>query len=275
MIEPSKLKTFLGLKWNPFLPDVPASSLCEDEQVSLFCWRVEQLVMDGGYSMISGEPGVGKSVVLRQLKSRLEVIPEISARTVTRPQNGLRDFYRELASLYSLELQTGNRYGSFRRLREQWLSQIQSHLFRPVLIIDEAQSVPIEVLSELRILGSTELDARCILAVVFAGDGQFLKNLQCSALLPLESRIRTCLRLGKRDSEFLKRMLVKAMTDAGNPELMTSGVINALSEHCLGNPRAVMIAAGELLSHAVYMEKKQINEDLYLEVFKRKSKKKK
>jgi general secretion pathway protein A len=39
------------------------------------CWRVEHVVMDGGFAMITGEPGSGKSIALRQLQAHLSDIP--------------------------------------------------------------------------------------------------------------------------------------------------------------------------------------------------------
>ena len=60
----------------------------------------------------------------------------------------------------------------------------------PVLLIDEAQEARTDVLCELRLLASAELDASAILTVVFAGDGQLPHKLRAPALLPLESRLR-------------------------------------------------------------------------------------
>lgn len=275
MIQPQKLKAFMGLKWDPFLPDVPVHALHTDDLVSQFTWKVEQLVLDGGFALISGDPGTGKSVVLRQLSTSLAQVPELCVRALTRPQNRLRDFYREMGNIFGVEIQPSNRYGGFNRLREQWVSQIHNCMFRPVLLVDESQEVPEEVLNEIRLLGSADLDARCILAVVFAGDKRFLSQLKQPSLLPLESRIRTRLHLDARSPDSMRAILTRAITEAGNPELLTQGVIRALAEQSLGNPRAMMTMAHELLSHAVMREQQQVDENLFFEVFRAGSRKKK
>ena len=63
-----KLLALYGLKWNPFSPDLPSEALRVVPKVQSFCWRIEQsLVREGGFALISGDPGTGKSVVLRIL----------------------------------------------------------------------------------------------------------------------------------------------------------------------------------------------------------------
>jgi hypothetical protein len=44
-----------GLKWNPFSPDVPVEALFVTPEVRNFCWRVENLVREGGFALIAGE----------------------------------------------------------------------------------------------------------------------------------------------------------------------------------------------------------------------------
>jgi hypothetical protein len=56
-----------------------------------------------------------------------------------RPQSGLGDFYREMGMLFGVNLTPANPYGGFKALREKWRTHIKATLFRPVLLIDEAQ----------------------------------------------------------------------------------------------------------------------------------------
>jgi general secretion pathway protein A len=67
-----KLLALYGLKWNPFSPELPIEALHTAPKVESFCWRVEQgLIREGGFALITGDPGTGKSVVLRMLAERL------------------------------------------------------------------------------------------------------------------------------------------------------------------------------------------------------------
>ena len=61
-MNPSLLALY-GLKWNPFSPELPAEALRLTPAAEDFVWRVEQtLVREGGFAMIHGDPGTGKSV---------------------------------------------------------------------------------------------------------------------------------------------------------------------------------------------------------------------
>ena len=73
-----KLLALYGLKYNPFNPDVPTEALHVHPRLESFCWRVEQsLLKDGGFSLVSGEPGTGKSVALRLLAERIKPIRDV------------------------------------------------------------------------------------------------------------------------------------------------------------------------------------------------------
>ena len=60
-----------------------------------------------------------------------------------------------------------------------------------MLLIDEAQEMTPEVLSELRILSSADFDSTALLTIVLAGDGRLFELLRHEDLIPLGTRIRT------------------------------------------------------------------------------------
>ena len=55
-----KLLALYGLKWNPFLADVPPEALFVSPGVDSFAFRLENLVREGGFALITGDPGTGK-----------------------------------------------------------------------------------------------------------------------------------------------------------------------------------------------------------------------
>ncbi|MCI0746045.1 MAG: hypothetical protein L0Y58_11620 [Verrucomicrobia subdivision 3 bacterium] len=70
-----KLLALQGLKYNPFSPELPVEALYRATKIDNFGWRIEHsLVREGGFALITGDPGTGKSVVLRLLAERLSTI---------------------------------------------------------------------------------------------------------------------------------------------------------------------------------------------------------
>lgn len=263
-----KLLALYGLKWNPFSPELPIEALLVSSKVESFCWRVEHaLVREGGFAMISGDPGSGKSVVLRLLADRLARRPELAVAALTHPSSRLQDFYREMGELFGIMLQPHNRWAGFKMLRERWLAHLHDTQLRPVLLIDEAQELLPSVLAELRLLGSTQFDSRTVLSVVLAGDARLNEKLRRDELLPLGSRIRLRLLMDYASSEELNACLDHLLDSAGNPVLMTEALKTTLCDHAAGNYRALTTIAANLLTVAAERNLGQLDEKLYFEVF--------
>ena len=262
-----KLLSLYGLKWNPFTPDVPVEALYPTPRIESFVARVEHLVHDGGFALVTGEPGYGKSVALRILERRLSELPELTTGVLARPQSGLADFYRELGALFGVELRPHNRWAGFQKLRERWRAHAEASLLKPVLLVDEAQEMASAVLSELRILSSGRFDAETYLTVILAGDTRLSDRFRQPDLLPVGSRIRTRLLLDYASAEELRAVLDHALKTAGAPQLFTQGLLNALVEHAAGNYRVLMTLGGELLMAACEREQSPIDVKLFFELF--------
>ena len=262
-----KLSALYGLKFNPFSPEVPAAALWVSPPIESFCWRLEHQVGEGGFALVSGEPGTGKSVALRILAERLGQLRDVTVGVLSRPQASLADFYRELGHLFGVPLSPHNRWASAKVLREKWLHHIDSSLFRPVLLIDEAQEMSPPVFSELRLLSSADLDSRSILTTVLAGDRRLANRLEGVELLPIASRIRSRLRAEPLAAPQLLQCLNHLLKMAGNPKLLNPPLLQTLCEHAAGNLRLLTNLANELLAAALHQEREQIDEKLFFEVF--------
>jgi general secretion pathway protein A len=262
-----KLLALWGLKWNPFATELPGDALLVTPRIEHFAWRVEQLVQEGGFALITGESGTGKSVALRIVAGRLSALRDVTVGVLERPQSKTADFYRELGDIFAVKLTPHNRWCGFKALRERWKSHMASSRIRPVLLVDEAQEMAGEVLAELRILSSADFDATSLLTVVLSGDGRLLEMLRQEHLVPLGTRIRTRLVTEVASREELLELLSHALATAGNAQLMTAELRDTLVDHSAGNYRLLMIMGGELLAYGMAHDVAQLDEKCYLEVF--------
>lgn len=256
-----------GLKWNPFNPGIPIEACHVSPQIEQFLWRIENLSRSGGFALVTGESGTGKSVVLRILQNHLRKNPDLVVAILTRPQGSVPDFYRELGTLFGVQLSPHNRWAGAKELRERWRTHIEGSLFRSVLIIDEAQEMHSAVLSELRLLCSDQLDSRSLLTVVLCGDDRLPEKFRSRELVPLGTRIRTRMIMEHLSSAKLEEYLRHLMNEASNPDLMTREVQTTLCERAAGNLRILMNMSSDLLDAAIRNQIDQIDEKLFLELF--------
>ena len=263
-----KILTFYRLRHNPFSPQLPVEALFEDEPVQRFCARIEdRLAGEGGFALITGQPGTGKSAALRLLAHRLGRVPDLAVGVLTRSSSRLGDFYRELGDIFGVRLAPHNRWNGFSALRGRWLEHLRNSRLRPVLLVDEAQEMQPPVLNELRLLASTDFDSRAILGTVLCGDQRLSDMFRSEELMPLGSRIRYRLTLEPADPQTLLRFLDHLLDAAGNPQLMTQGLKETLARHAAGNYRILTHHADALLTAAADARCEQLDETLYFEVF--------
>ena len=263
-----KLLALYGLKFNPFSPELPTKAIFVPPKVENFCWRIEHAqVREGGFAMIHGDPGTGKSVVLRLLAQRLSNVPDITVGAINHPQSNLADFYRELGDIFGVGLRPSNRWAGFKALRERWLSHLESSRIRAVLLIDEAQEMTPQALSELRLLSSARFDSQPLLCIVLDGDARLIEKLRHDDLVPLGSRIRTRLTTEFASRQELLACLEHLLADAGNASLMTPQLRHTLCDHAAGNYRILTTMAAELLAVGAQRELPVLDEKLYLDVF--------
>jgi general secretion pathway protein A len=244
-----KLLSLWGLKWNPFSPELPSEGLlvtASDRELRL--------------ARRAAGPGGRLRADLGRVGNRASRWPADRRRTPGRAaRRGGRgagaaavqeaDFYRELGDIFSVKLSPSNRWGGFKALRERWRPIWPSRI-KPVLLIDEAQEMAPEVLSELRMLSSADFDATSLLTVVLSGDGRLPELLRHPDLIPLGTRIRTRLNTeaprARNSANSSARLGQGRQRHADDAELM-----DTLVDHAAGNYRLLMTMGGELLAYGM------------------------
>lgn len=263
----NKLLAQYGLKFNPFLQTIPAEYLWTPPRFDHFLYRVESIIIDGGFIMISGEPGLGKSKLLQLLAGKLKDVGGIEIGVMERPQSNLGDFYCELGDLFDTNFSLMSRYAGFKNLRAKWRSHIAQTLFKPVLLIDEAQEIPSQCLNEIRLLGSVNFDSDSLITTILCGDNRLPERFREPALIPVGTRIKCRHNIEPYSKDDLLSFLNHVITAAGAAHLMTNELKITLIEHCLSNPRILMNYAAELLDRAMHKNLALLDEKLFFDTF--------
>jgi len=183
-----------GLKEPPFSKEIADSELwLPSSKQGVVTEMLDGIAARHTGILLTGEPGVGKTCVLRVLRHRL---PEAGHR-LTYCHNatlGRRDFYRQLCVALGLSPKaTAAAVFYCISTHVQELSQERIH---PVFLLDEAHLLHQDTLDHLHILTNYEWDSKALLTLVLVGLPDLWNRLQLNRNRSLWSRIHTRLSLG-------------------------------------------------------------------------------
>ena len=181
------------------LSSPPATLAVADEDLWVPSSRervVERLVeacREHQHVLLTGEPGIGKTCVLRALRHRL---PEAGFR-LTYCHNatlGRRDFYRQLC--LALGLSPSATAAAVFYAINQHVRDLGEERVHPVFLLDEAHLLHQQVLEHLHILSNYEWDSAPLLSLVLVGLPELRDRMKLRKNRSLYSRIHTRLHLG-------------------------------------------------------------------------------
>lgn len=223
---------------------------------------VEELVEcagERGSALVCGEPGVGKTCVLRALRQRL---PKERYR-LTYCHNatlGRRDFYRQLCLALGLSPKATAAAVFFSITSQvQELSSARTH---PVFLIDEAHLLHPDVLGHLHILLNYEWDSRALLSIILVGLPELADRLALSAHKSLLSRLHTRVHIDAVSLDdtvdYVRHRLALAGCDR---ELFARDALALLHEASAGAHRDLDRLATLALREAARRKKKLVERD--------------
>jgi general secretion pathway protein A len=257
----NKLLSTYGLTRDPFTKDIAPSEMFQTEPLHEALQSLKAAAEGRSSAVVTGDSGCGKTCLLRALE---EDLPQGRYRlhyaynsTVNR-----RDFYRQLSIGMGLEP-----HSSFAALHQSVSQHIQElasqHKLRVVIVLDEAQLLPIQVLEQLHILLNFEKDSKPWLSLVLIGLPDLRETLKRNVLASLTARVPIRIQIPPMDAEQVKLYVRHRINTAGcrrdvfsDDALLlmskaTGGImrrLDVLGEHCL---RAALKAKSNIIDAAI------------------------
>ena len=252
-----------NLDENPFsiAPD-PRYLYMSDKHREALAHLMYGLETDGGFVLLTGEVGTGKTTVCRCL---LEQIPDnLDVAFVLNPKLTAS----ELLATVCDELQIS--YGPDSASIKELIDSINRHLLeahgagrKTVLIIDEAQNLGPEVLEQIRLLTNLETNQRKLLQIIMLGQPELRDQLAKPELRQLSQRITARYHLGPLDRREIGPYINHRLAIAGHhKKLFPDKLVNRIFSLTNGIPRLINVVCdrallgtyvegGELVSHPV------------------------
>lgn len=212
--------------------------------------RVDRLVEachEREHSLLVGDPGVGKTCVLRSLRQRL---PEAGFR-LTYCHNatlGRRDFYRQLCIALGLSPRA-TAAAVFYEI-SQHIQELGASRVHPVFLLDEAHLLHQDVLDHLHILANYDWDSKPMLSIVLVGLPDLADRLDLRRNRALRSRLHTRLHLGPAQPSDTSEYIEHRCRTAGGQNPFSSDAVAILHEASSGRLRDIDRLATNALRHA-------------------------
>jgi general secretion pathway protein A len=255
---------FFALSEAAFSKEIQDSELWLPPSKESLVEEVCDAVQERSQVTLVGEPGAGKTCVLRAVRHRL---PQAGFR-LTYCHNatlGRRDFYRQLCQ--ALGLTPAATAAAVFYAVTVHVENLGRERIHPVFLLDEAHLLHQDTLDHLHILLNYEWDSRALLSLVLVGLPELQDRLELRKNRSLYSRIERRLSVGPMTAddtgEYVRLRLRRAGCDR---ELFASDALSLLHEAAGSSLREIDRLATAALRESARRKKKLVERDVMARV---------
>jgi len=247
---------FFGLHDDPFrlTPD-PAYYYPSHEHANALLSLDYTLNNREGFCLLTGEPGTGKTTLLRIFINKWQDQAEIALIMTPRlsPEEFLQAILDDLGVIFPL---SGNKNDMIKEFRD-FLLQHAENGRRVVIIVDEAQQLPDATLEELRLLSNLETTKEKLVQIILVGQPELADKMEQDQFRQLNQRISVRASLSplaeRATADYLTTRLMKA--GALTATFFDKAALDTIFRLSCGIPRLINLIASRALM-AAYLEGK-------------------
>lgn len=242
-------EAFYGLRERPFdLVPNPRFLFLTSRQREAFSNLRYGLTVPRGLTLLVGEAGTGKTTLVQATLAAMNH-DRVECVLLSNPTLTRTEFYEFLTAGFHLNSAAiGSKARFLFEMRRHLLAR-QAEGLLSALVLDEAQSLPYELLEEVRLLSNIETSTAKLLNVVLAGQSELAVRLNESSLRQLKQRIALRCQLAPLDlSETAAYVAGRLRIAGGEPaEIFTREAIHTIFDASSGVPRTINVICDNAL----------------------------
>jgi general secretion pathway protein A len=259
------LPAWFGLKRYPFEKNIKSRDAMDTAPFKECLARLDYIKRRGGILLLTGDPGVGKTLALRRYVDSLN-------------ENLFKTYYTPLATLSRTDLlyHINRLLGLTPRLSKSAIyNQIQKTLLESkeqlgktiLLIIDEAHLLQTGPLEELRLLTNFKMDSYDPFILILSGQSDLRRIMEFAVMEPFNQRIAMRYHMPGLSLEETKNYVIHHLKLAGAMEpLLSDQAFQAVHEVSFGIPRKIGAVTEAALTYAMFDQKRTITPEMVLKV---------
>ena len=212
-----------------------------------------------GFIVITGEIGAGKSMLISHLLDQLDRSQVVAAHLLT-PNMKREDLLAHILSAYRIEPSRQSKTAEIEAFEDFLFDQL-NHGRRVLLIVDEAQNLPIDTLEELRVLSNMDYDGTPLFQVFLVGQPDFKPVLAGANMEQLRQRVIASYNLEPLSADETRSYIEHRLTVVGwngDPKF-DDDVFPAIHQEADGIPRKINKLCNRILLYCTLEEIRHID----------------
>jgi type II secretory pathway predicted ATPase ExeA len=248
--------TFFGFEKEPFPTELALKDIFETDALAGVKERFAYILRIGGVALVTGEIGSGKSTALRYAAGALHP-SQYTVYYITASSGSIMELYRQITEMMKIDGNKISKALMVAQIKNEIKEKVISQKKKPILVIDEAFLLRLDVFSELHTLCQFDQDSKNCLPMILAGRSSLIDRLMYPQSASLASRVIARAHLPGLDIESTKQYLTHHLKLTGvDINLFEDAAVTAIHQASGGLLRKTnQLGRGSLMAAAADHER--------------------